>query len=67
MFFYIPRCYRSTPLRTYPGLTANIHWRFAPRKEGTGTAGAVGGFPSCPAGGVAALDGGGAWQRGITV
>ena len=41
MFFYIPRCYRSTPLRTYPGLTANIHWRFAPRKEGKGTAGAV--------------------------
>ena len=41
MLFDIPRCYRSTPLRTYPGLTANIHWRFAPRKEGKGTAGAV--------------------------
>ena len=60
MFFDIPRCYRNTPLRTYPGLTANIHWRFAPRKERTGRDDADGGFPSCPAGGVAALDGGGA-------
>ena len=34
---YTPRNYRGTPLRTYPGLTANIHWMFAPHlKRGRG-------------------------------
>ena len=34
---YTPRNYRGTPLRTYPGLTANIHWMFAPHlKRGWG-------------------------------
>ena len=32
-----PRHYRGTPLRTFSGLTANIHWMFAPHlKRGRG-------------------------------
>ena len=32
---YVPRHDCGTPLRTYPGLTANIHWMFAsPLKRG---------------------------------
>ena len=34
---YVPRHDCGTPLRTYPGLTANIHWMFAPHLKRAGT------------------------------